>query len=92
MRPNRVIDTYPRETDTYLPIRNATVDGLPATADQVEVSVVAESARPGPWVQAVLLDEGIGFRLNGPALGRGVFTAYGRVDTEVWELGQIRLT
>lgn len=97
MRPNRVIPRYPRETVKFIPITDVTIDGLPVTNPaEVQTAIVPESGRPTAWINSLALDGGIGFKLDGPTLGRGVFTVYARVprstEAPVIELGQIRLT
>lgn len=54
---------YPRETVEFLPV-TITVDGAPVTTN-VELSVVARTARPQTWTTPTTLDGQIGVMVEG---------------------------
>lgn len=96
MTNSRVIDAYPRETIDFIPFRGLLVNGYPPAPASVSYAVVPDGSRPATWSPAVQVGTTVGFLLNGPVLGRGVYTVFARVDSSpgpvVLELGQIRLT
>lgn len=96
MRRN-VIDTYPRETVDFLPLVDVTVNGVPVTdPGDIEYAIVPETARPTTWSAVTDADGVIGFVLQGPTLGRGVFAVYVRPTSgsirPVIPVGHVRLT
>lgn len=77
--PDQAISTYPAQTVDFLPLVDLTINGVPVTdpAD-VSVAVVGEWTDPSVFTPAELRDGVIGFVLDGPTLGRGVFNVYVR--------------
>lgn len=81
--PDQVISTYERETVDFVPLPELEVNGVPVTAaEDVEFAVVSEWDRPAVFEQAHARDGVVGFILDGPALGRGVFAVYVRFTSE----------
>jgi hypothetical protein len=81
MRPG----AHHRAVDTY---PRTTVDAIPFTDLTID-------GVPTGWTAAVFVDDRVGFLLNGPLLGRGVFKVFvrkpGSPTSPVIEAGKIRL-
>jgi hypothetical protein len=99
MRPgahHRAVDTYPRTTVDAIPFTDLTIDGVPVVDPVgVQYAIVPEYDQPTGWTAAVFVDDRVGFLLNGPLLGRGVFKVFvrkpGSPTSPVIEAGKIRL-
>lgn len=95
--PDQAISTYTHHTVDFLSLTDVTVNGEPITDPaEVEVAVVGEWDDPETYEPAHARDGVIGFILDGPTLGRGVFRVYVRVTradlAPVTPVGRIRLT
>lgn len=101
----RVIDSYPRETRDFVPFVALMMNGVAVTdqhgrligsAPDVEYAVVPELSRPTTFVDVEQVDGMLGFKVDGPTLGRGVYKVYVRVAggslVPVVEAGSFRLT
>lgn len=101
----RAIDSYPRETKDFVPFVSLVLNGdhitdplgsLMGTAPDVEYAIVPELSRPVTFVDALTVDGMLGFKIDGPNLGRGVYKVYVRVAggalVPVVEAGMFRLT
>lgn len=94
---SRLIDEYPRETVDFIPLLDLTVNGVPVVdAEDAEVAVTKEFARPTTWTPALVSGGQIGVKVDGGTLGRGVFRVFVRAagsdTTPVIEAGYFRLT
>lgn len=94
---NKVIDTYPQETNDFLPFEDLGISGVAITEEEdVEYAVSGEFSRPEEWLPAENSDIGVGFTLDGPSLGPGVWRVHVRVTGDsiapVRLMGYFRLT
>lgn len=98
MRSNRVLTEYPHQTVEFIPIADLRVNGEPITNPLlVEVAVLpdCDDTVDETWNESTYLEGRLGFMLDGPTLGRGVFKVLARIlsvpERPVLELGRFRL-
>lgn len=85
---------YPRETVEYIPFGEVTADGEATVS--FDYAITKTWQRPTVWTPNTINEGRPSFLVDGPALGRGTFTVWVRVDdsdeTPVIEAGKFRLT
>jgi hypothetical protein len=78
---DRVLDAYPRGTVDFIPFADLTVNGALVTdSTGIQYSVVPDHGQPAGWSPALVDAETgeLGFKLDGPTLGRGVYRVFVR--------------
>lgn len=95
-RTDRVMAKFTRHTTEFVPFANLGINGVAPNAAAVTYDVVGEHDQPATWTAATTLEGQIGFMLDGPSLGRGVFQVFVRIaaspETPVIHTGYFRLT
>jgi hypothetical protein len=95
-RTERLLPKWPRTTEEFVAFRRLGVDGLLPVGATVAYAVVPEYDQPTAWTPADELEGMLGFMLDGPTLGRGVFHLFIRItstpERPVIDAGYFRLT